>query len=112
MNVNFPGFGTVWAFWTIFARDGGRARRHARVLPPQALALSGSTVLERVRFAIVAALTALTLAEAARQTAIVYLTTALAAVAGFTYILWSGPDLHPRHPSVLEGDSTRKRLFC
>ena len=19
MNVNFPGFGTVWAFWTIFA---------------------------------------------------------------------------------------------
>ena len=42
-----------------------------------------------VPLALVAALTALTLAGTARQTAIVYLTTAGAAVAGFTYILWS-----------------------
>jgi hypothetical protein len=39
--------------------------------------------------AIVAALAALTLAGGARETAIVYLVTAFAAIAGFTYILWS-----------------------
>ena len=42
-----------------------------------------------VPLALVAALAALTLAGPARQTAIVYLTTAVAGVIGFTYILWS-----------------------
>ena len=42
-----------------------------------------------VPLALVAAVTALTLAGTARQTAIVYLTTSFTAIAGFTYILWS-----------------------
>ena len=39
MNVDFPGFETVWAFWVDLRGDGLRARRDARVLPAQALAL-------------------------------------------------------------------------
>ena len=46
MNVDFPGFGTVWAFWTIFAVMAAVLGGVRRVLPPEALAV---TAMARAR---------------------------------------------------------------
>ena len=48
MNVQFPGFGTAWAFWTFFGLMAAALRRDARVFPLQALAVT----LARARYAV------------------------------------------------------------